>query len=259
MRGKGFSAGVAAPGWSPVRALGLSVLGLLAAVMVAGAVGSGAWFTDAEGVSVASSSARLDIEVRTFSGHREDHHGDGPEDGDGPDLGRRQDDTRGPCSEPESVSDHGHHVSWNLSRRRSDDHDRGLSQVRCVEVATTADSLPVKYRFRATSATGDGRGFRDVEVLVAPVDCGVTDADAPAAWPVYRGPLSGLDGSDVDGAGNGFVHPDGSWNGPIATGDRRCYLFDAHVPPSRGRHDMTDQAVGFDLTVDATQVQNPGF
>jgi hypothetical protein len=224
-----------------MRGLGLMIgLCVVATVMVVGAVGSGAWFNDAERVGVGASSARLDVELRVFS------------------QGRSGPSGRGLCASPEGVADHGRPVSWNLSGPGRGDRTESLDQVRCIEVANKPGSLAVKYRFRSRRTAGGTQAFGRIDVLVLRTNCPFGDPRDVIGGPVYSGPLSALNGSDIDHA-RAYVRPDGSWDGGIPTGGRHCYLFGLHLPRDRDRHGTGTPPVAFDITVDATQMGNPGF
>ena len=194
---------------------------LTAAVCAIGVIGSGAWFTDSEKVEVEASSAKLDVQLDV-------------------------------CGPGGGTADGGIAVAWPISGLAP-----GQMQSKCIHIqnkAAPGSTLPVKYRYRVANIDGDPADVASLNIHAYRADCSLT---GPATF-VYDGPLAGMDGSDLDWPGGGYVGDDGRWDGPLPVGGRHCYWFEVYVPDSVG-NEFQASTVSFDIVGDATQEANPGW
>jgi hypothetical protein len=177
---------------------------LIAGVLVYGAVGSGAWFTDSDSVSVSAAAAELDIDVR------------------------------GPASE-------GIDIEGLVPG--------GESGPYALEVFNQGD-VPVKYRFGAVEDDGTGL-FEHLRVIVSTGNC----VGGPTGHDAFPGEVADVAVADLQDVES--VLSIGGIAG-LPAGITHCWSFVFYLDDSVG-NEAQGTTTAFELVVDATQVDNPGW
>jgi hypothetical protein len=198
----------------------LLAVGLLA-VAAFGVVGSAAWFTDDAAVPISATGARLDIQALVGT----------------------------PCGsmaayDPSGVTIDVEYVAPGAMTDpiRIDVYNRNWD-----------GELPVKYRYTASKTSSDPGFWAALQVKVQhgfPVgDCDPWPLGFSHPYTVYNGPLSGLNFDNGSSIGGGGLLP------PNTT---RVYSFEFYLEPSAG-NDLQGGNATFDIVIDATQDENPGW
>lgn len=183
-----------------------------AGVLVYGAVGSGAWFTDTARVPVTATAATIDIEA----------------------------------------------IGPNATGIALEDLAPGVTtEAYQLHVYNTGNStVPVKYRITASEGVvtlvDDDSLFDALDVEVRHGHCvtGTPLGHDDTVGVVYDGPLSGLEVVSAQS----ITGPEGA----LPTNTTHCYSLTFSLDESVGNEAQGGTA-SFDIVIDATQLENPGF
>lgn len=112
-------------------------------------------------------------------------------------------------------------------------------------------TMPVKYRIRTPFVSQSAGGFYDLLwVRVRHTFCGTPN---PTAWPVVAGPVKLNALSMESNATAGIVG-----GGILGVNISHCYYFEFALDSTAGNA-YQGASAAFNLTFDATQVENPGW
>ena len=115
-----------------------------------------------------------------------------------------------------------------------------------VDVYNQGSTIPVKYRITDQYTGGDGAFFNEIYVRVHHGHC--IGGDRGTYPVVYEGPLQNLDWSSLSSA----------VSTSLGVNITHCYAFDFALASTAG-NSFQNLSTSFNLVVDATQVENPGW
>lgn len=200
--------------------LGLIGLLALAAVMAFGVIGTGAWFSDQSQVPVSATSGTLDIRAEVAA------------------QGSTSKVWYDPTGVPITVA--------NLAPGVYDPDNVWMIDVQNKPAVDS--SLAAKYRYTAAYVSGSSDLWDNVKVKVETGNClenpGVTISGAST---VYEGKVKNLSFTNADAG-----QPD------LPVNYTHCYRFSFTLPNSAG-NDLQGLSGVFNIVIDATQPENPGF
>ena len=196
------------------------------AVGAVGVVGSAAWFTDQSTVPVSATGAELDIRAEV-----------------------------GPPGEAQNWYDPTG-VTLNIAKLAPGAIDEDQKYMISVQNKPAVDSdLAVKYRYTSKKVSSTSGFWANLYVQVEAGPCVSNDLGNPIQI-IYDGLLKDLS----------FVNDDNTWYTETnSAGDKvlpvnftHCYRFGFYLDELAG-NELQDGAATFDIVIDATQPENPGW
>ncbi len=111
-------------------------------------------------------------------------------------------------------------------------------------------SLAVKYRYTSSKTSSTPGFWAALQVQVEQGACVSNDISASTASVLYDGPLSALEFDNADNTYHGGAN--------LPVNSTHCYRFAFYLDETAG-NDLQGGSATFDIVIDATQPENPGW